>query len=260
MSSLTHSTPYPDINAVLRLLLTNVQQVLGDQLVGMYLHGSLASGDFEPLTSDVDFVVVTAERLPEATVAELEVMHARLLASGMDWANKLEGTYFPRRDLRRYRSSDALYPSLNEAKFYMGGHGSDWVIGSYILREHGLTLAGPPPQSLIDPVAPEELRQATRELLREWWAPMLEDTARLRGSDYQAYATLTMCRALYTLEHGAVVSKPAAAGWAREVLGGRRAALIERALAWRPGMQLDALDELLGLIRYTLDRSSGLSV
>jgi hypothetical protein len=221
----------------------------------MYLHGSLASGDFDLSSSDIDFVVVTDGELPEAIVAELETMHMRLLDSGMEWASKLEGTYFPRHDLRQYRPSDALYPSLNEGRFYMGGHGSDWVIQSHILREHGVILAGPPPASLIDPVGPEELRQAMRELLREWWAPMLSDTARLRGDEYQAYATLTMCRALYTLQHGAVVSKPVAARWAREALGGRSAALIERAGAWRPGMRMDALDDVLELIRYTLERS-----
>lgn len=251
----TNPTPYPPINALLQRLLVEARTVLGDQLVGMYVCGSLASGDFSPATSDVDFVVVTAEALPEPIVAELEAMHMRLLDSGMEWASKLEGTYFPRAALRHYQPSDTLYPSLNEAKFYLGGHGSDWVIGSHILREHGLSLAGPPPQDLIDPVAPEELRQATRELLRQWWAPMLADPARLRGDDYQAYAVLTMCRALYTLEHGAVVSKPAAARWAQQVFGGPRATLIERALAWRPGTQLDALDEVLGLVRYVLERS-----
>ena len=250
-------TPYPSINALLDRLLAEVQIVLGDQLVGMYLHGSLASGDFEPATSDVDFVVVTAGALPEPTIAELETLHMRLLDSGMEWAGKLEGTYLPREILRHYRPSDALYPSLNEAKFYMGGHGSDWVIGSHILREHGLTLAGPPPQSLIDPVPPEALRQATRELLRQWWAPMLAQPERLRGSDYQAYAVLTMCRALYTLEHGAVVSKPVAARWAQKVLSEPRARLIEQALAWRPGMQLDALDQVLKLVRYTIARAGG---
>jgi predicted nucleotidyltransferase len=33
------------------------QKVLGDLLFGTYLHGSLATGDFDPLRSDIDFVV-----------------------------------------------------------------------------------------------------------------------------------------------------------------------------------------------------------
>jgi hypothetical protein len=178
-----------------------------------------------------------------------------MINSGMHWATKLEGTYFPQQMLRRYAPSDALYPSVNEASFYMGRHGSDWVIQSHILREQGIVLAGPAPRSLIDPVTPDDLRSAMRELLRDWWAPMLHDSARLRSNEYQAYAILTMCRALYTLETGVVVSKPVAARWAQAALGAHRAAPIERALAWRPGMPLDTLDETLDMIQYTLERS-----
>ena len=38
---------------------------------------------------------------------------------------------------------------------------------------------------------------------------------------YQAYAILSMCRVLYTLEFGTVVSKPAAARWAQGTLDER---------------------------------------
>ena len=252
MTTQTNSTPHPAINAVLHLLLTRVQATLGDHFVGLYLHGSLASGDFDPQRSDIDFVVVTADALPDALIPALAALHARMVDSGLSWATKLEGTYFPQQALRRYAPSDALYPSLNEGRFYMGGHGSDWVIQCHILREHGIVLAGPAPRSLIDPVAPDDLRRAMRELLRDWWAPMLYDTARLRSAEYQAYAVLTMCRALYTLATGAVASKPVAARWAQAALGAPRAALIERALAWWPGMRLDTLDETLDFIQYML--------
>jgi hypothetical protein len=40
-------TPYPDVNEVLNLLPTEAQNVLDNQFVGMYLYGSLSSGDFD---------------------------------------------------------------------------------------------------------------------------------------------------------------------------------------------------------------------
>src|SRR5215213_1146022 len=157
---MTNPSPYPDVNAVLHLLLARVQAALGDHFVGMYLHGSLASGDFDPQRSDIDFVVVTADALPDALIPALAALHARLIDSGLSWATKLEGTYFPQQVLRHYAPSDALLPSLNEGSFYMGGHGSDWVIQCHILREHGIVLAGPAPRDLIDPIAPDDLRRA----------------------------------------------------------------------------------------------------
>ena len=40
-------TPYPEVNAILNVLLADVRAILGDQFVGFYLYGSLASGDFD---------------------------------------------------------------------------------------------------------------------------------------------------------------------------------------------------------------------
>jgi hypothetical protein len=253
----THLTPYPDVNAVLHDLLSGVQAVLGDRFVGMYVQGSLASGDFDPQRSDVDFVVVTADELPDEVLSALKAMHAHLTAAGGKWATRLEGSYIPRRALRRYNPACTRHPALRvDGSFDVDEHGSDWVIQRHVIREHGITLAGPDPKELIDPLKPDDLRWAASATLHEWWAPQLRDPFRLRDREYQAYATLTMCRALYTLQHGTVVPKPVAARWAQETLGGRWTALIARALAWPHDPQPDSLDETLQLIRYTLELSS----
>src|SRR2546423_4926058 len=100
-------------------------------------------------------------------------------------------------------------------------HDSDWIVQRYTLRERGITLAGPAPQSLIDPVSPDDLRRAMLDILHGWWALMLDDPAPLRRRGYQSYTVLSLCRLLYTLEYGAVVSKPVAARWAQETLDAR---------------------------------------
>lgn len=249
-------TPYPDVNAVLHVLLSSVQAVLGGHFVGLYVHGSLATGDFNPRRSDVDFVVVTADELPDEMLAVLAAMHARILASGLAWASRLEGSYIPRHVLRRYDPTRVTHPALRvDGSFGLDHHGSDWIIQRHIIREHGIVMAGPAPQALIDPVQPDDLRRAVLATLREWWSPQLRDPVRLHDDEYQAYAILTMCRALYTLQHGVVDSKSMAARWAQEALGERWATLIERALAWQHGVLLDSLNETLDFIRYTLEHS-----
>ncbi len=254
--SKTDPTPYPDVNAVLRVLLAGVQEVLGPRLVGLYVSGSLASGDFCPPRSDVDFVAVTDGVLPGDVLPALEAMHARITASGLKWAAKLEGPYVPRRALRRYEPDQAWDPSLRvDGSFGVDGHGSDWVIQLYTLREQGVVLVGPEPQTLIDPILPDDLRRAALATLHEWWAPMLHDPARLHSREYQAYAALTMCRALYTLQHGTVGSKTVAARWTQETLGETWAALIDQALAWPSAPQVDSLDATLDFVRYTLKYS-----
>jgi hypothetical protein len=249
-------TPYPDVNAVLHRLFLSVQTVLGSHWVGMYVHGSLVRGDFDPQRSDIDFVVVTAAELSDETFRALEAMHAHMRASGLPWAAKLEGAYIPQHALRRYDPAHARHPWLGvDGHFAVEQLGSDWVIQCHVLRGQGVVLAGPAPRALIDPILPDDLRRAQRATLQEWWVPQLHDTTRLQSGEYQAYAILAMCRALYTLQRGTVVSKPVAARWAQQTLGERWAALIGRALAWRHDVPFDALDETLALLRYTLEHA-----
>ncbi len=108
----THPTPYPDVNAVLHVLLSGVQTILGNHFIGMYVYGSLASGDFNRQRSDIDFLVVTADELPDEMLPALEAMHARITASGLKWATKLEGSYIPQHALRRYDPAHARHPSI----------------------------------------------------------------------------------------------------------------------------------------------------
>jgi hypothetical protein len=219
----------------------------------VYLHGSLASGDFNPRRSDVDFVVVTRIEMGGESLPELAAMHARITASRLKWSKRLEGSYISLRALRRYDPANALHPSLRvDGNFGLDFHARDWIIQSYTLREQGIPLAGPLPRVFIDPILPEELRQASLGILREWWGPMLDDPFRLYSREYQAYAVLTMCRILYTLNHGEVVSKPVAARWALQNLDSRWMDLIQRSLAWPEGRQADRLVETIEMIRYTL--------
>ncbi len=248
-------TPFQDVNALLRALLSGAQAILGANFAGMYLYGSLASGDFNPDSSDVDFVVVTAVPIPTDRLPALEAMHEGLTAVHPHWAAHLEGSYVPLADLRRYDPQGGPYPHWHERRFYVAGHGSDWIIQRYVLRKWGVVLAGPPPETLIDPVTADDLRRAVRGVLAEWWAPMLDDPAWLQDRMYQAFAILTMCRALHTLETGTVASKPAAARWAMALENGRWTAAIDRALAWPHDPQPDDLPATLALLRHTVERS-----
>lgn len=264
--STQNPTPDSEINAVLGELLSGIKTILGDGLVGLYLYGSLASGDFNPQTSDIDFLAVTAGEIPNEAIPALEAMHMRLWAGceqpdclqtgSSKWAAKLEGTYLPQAALRRYDPNDPPRPTVNEGHFYLARQGNDWVIQRHILREQGVAVLGPPLQGLIDPVLPDELREAVRGVLQEWWAPMLQDPVRLQSDEYQAYAVLSMCRALYTLQYGKIVSKQAAALWAVETLEEQWSGMIKQAFAWRPGVQMDRLNETMDFIRLTIQRSS----
>src|SRR5262245_62043200 len=93
-------TPYPEVNAVAHDLLRSLHAILGAQLAGMYLVGSLALGDFDPQESDLDLILVTLGTLSEETVAALRELHQRFDHSASAWAARLDAVYIPQEAVR----------------------------------------------------------------------------------------------------------------------------------------------------------------
>ena len=254
-------TPYPDVNEILNLLLTHVRDILQDQFVGMYLFGSLANGDFD-LHSDIDILFVTEQAVSKEVFQDLFAIHERISTIDSPWAIQLEVSYIPKDALRRFDPANNRHPHVDRGpgeKLHIMRHDADWNVQRYILRERGITVTGPDPKILIAPVSPAELRWAVSEIMQNWFCHFLDDPAPLKSRGYQSYTVLTMCRILYTVEHGEIVSKPAAAAWVKQNLSEEWIGLIDRAWAGRQMPGLEALPEdingTLDFIRYTLDYS-----
>jgi len=250
-------TLYHDVNLTLQALLGNVQAVLGDYFVGMYLYGSLASGDFDPGRSDIDFLVVTSLDLPDRLISDLRVMHTHMYESGLEWATRMSGAYIPLHAMRKYSPTGPACPLVNKSEFLVARPESDWVMIRHILYISGVVIAGPPPQTIIDPVQPKELREAVLTLLRNNWTPWIHNADFFNGVGYQPYVVLTMCRALFTLEHGTVASKRRSAEWVLTNSDKRWSKLIKQAMAWHYGDQPGDIAKTQEFMRYIL-RKAGL--
>lgn len=252
-------TPYPTLNALLTDLLAGARATLGDDLIGLYLDGSLALGDFDPATSDVDFIAAIAQPLSAAQFDALAAMHCQLRDSNRPFATELEGSYIPLPALRRHNPADATFANHergpDEVLKYTRHH-SDWVIHRYTVREHGRALFGPPPATLIDPISPDDVRRATVEVLRSWWGtPDAAEAIARAHAGYLTYVVQTMCRALYALERGEVVSKRAAAEWALTTQDVRWRALLSRALRWELSEEIK--DDTLAFVRHVIAQKRG---
>jgi hypothetical protein len=87
-------TEFPEINALLEAVLSGAREVLGEGLVGMVVHGSLASGGFDPQRSDIDFQSSPARscrRDRGRAEADARGHHGGRHA----WADHIEGSYIP---------------------------------------------------------------------------------------------------------------------------------------------------------------------
>jgi predicted nucleotidyltransferase len=244
-------TLYPEVNRVLRDLLGRIRDILNERFLGMYLYGSLAMGDFKPSRSDIDFVVVTEDLLPDTMIEGLETMHIEL-AKGTKWQRKLEGAYVPKALIRNHDPRHPPVPTVNEGKFYVAPLGSDWVMQRYILREKASVVYGPSLRPLIDPVNPGDLKSAVLDVIDNWWEPMLADQSRLQDPGYQPFAVLSMCRSLYTVRTGELATKSEAANWAMATLPAEWSSLISHALCWGDGDEIDSIQHTAAFIRYVI--------
>ena len=254
-------TAYSDVNAAIRDLLTSIQVVLDAELCGMYLVGSLALGDFDPQKSDLDLMIVTFDTLSEETVASLRELHQHFDDSASPWAKRVDAVYIPQIILREPFPPAARYPVVEWPKLLaLEALESGWPIQRFTMRNCGIIVSGPDPHSLLDPVHPDDLRQASVAIVERWQAQAHGDPewpAWLREQGNHTFVVLTLCRLLYTLETGSVASKPAAAHWVETVLTSRWSGLIRRArgeLHTREDAPEDEVNETLALLEYTYER------
>jgi hypothetical protein len=261
LTKLNNPTAYPEVNKILQDLLNRVTHLLGSHFIGMYLDGSLTGDDFDD-DSDIDFVVVTDEDISGDLFVALRAMHESLAKIDSPFAIQLEGSYISKQGIRRYDPEHALHPNIERGhgeKLKMVPHDDWWIIHRYILRERGITIVGPAPQTLIDPVSPNDLRKAMLSVLNGWATQFLNNPDLMNSRGYQSYVVLSLCRILYTLEQGEVVSKPVAARWAKETLEEHWVSLIDRAWIGRHYPQAKAesadIEGTLDFIRFALEYS-----
>ncbi len=216
-----------------------LMEVLGDNLRGVYLHGSLARGCHHPSTSDVDIIVVTRESCPEAQHPAILEVHER--------ADTADDVVFVTQD----QANADVFPT--PIGFLVGALGrlprcvlveiagaNKWVVddlissgykivrvpegrGDFLLQrqdayEAGIALVGPDPSEIIRPVPwpllAESLNFLFRHIVTHFKNPVL-----------------MLCRIAHAHTHHSLCSKRHAGEWALETLGERWRSMIEAALA-----------------------------
>lgn len=215
--------------------------MLGDQLLAVWLRGSLVTGDFDPETSDIDLFCVVANPLTEAEFEALAIMHQRLSTLPNRYSHELELVYVPLAAVRRWQAGEQ-HPTLSRREeLAYQEHGGNWLLERAMLLASGQNLYGPPPSELIDPVPDDEIREAIRLRLGDWreFALSPDDPAWQSGRSHAAYCLQTICRALYTLQTGKLGSKPQAVAWAVQVLPQPWRSLVACIPSWKSDRTFD---------------------
>jgi hypothetical protein len=191
-----------------------LHDALGEWLVGVYVGGSYALGDYLPGRSDLDLAGVVRSSLPSELVDEVV---ARLRHEALPCpARRLELVLY---QIETARSGSAAWefelnlntgattPLSVQSKGDAEEVGSHWFpIDRSILSQAGLALHGPPAGEVFTAI------------LRAALLPALAQSVRWHrgGESEPSDAVLNACRALRFAQEGQWSSKPAAGRWATE--------------------------------------------
>jgi len=267
--------PYPELQEVINIFVDEVAAELKENLVGIYLVGSIASGDFD-LDSDVDFLVVTNTELTEANMKPLQDIQTRIHEIDCYPAKHLEGSYISISDLNDWETvgKKKLYYFDNGSTTYeLSTHDNQWHV-RWILRERGITLTGQKPETILQAIPPDELTNEIKASLFQVKIFFGDETNRplsfFNSRFGQSFVVLTYCRMLHTLHTGTVQSKKAGAQWAKQFIDPKWVKLIDQAWNEREGVRFMAkirqraeqslLDETLDFINYAVSQIDNVKV
>ncbi|MUT68824.1 aminoglycoside adenylyltransferase domain-containing protein [Paenibacillus sp. NEAU-GSW1] len=184
---------------------------LGENLVGIYLHGSLAMGCFNPSRSDIDLLVIVKERL--SSLSAKQIPHKILLLrdeieNGIECSIILENNLieFVYPTPCEFHFSDYHREQYRANKNYWIGGYEDKDLASQITIAYyrGKTLYGKPLSELFPPIDRQyylasilhDIECASEEILTN---PL--------------YITLNLCRVLCFIREGKISSKKEGGIW-----------------------------------------------
>ncbi len=153
------------VSSLLDDLTTQFREILGRNLVGIYLYGSLTQAAFDPERSDIDCIVVTQRDLSDAEFRKIRGWLSRAAQSNR-WTLRLQASFLIKDKVLTNNSRACLYQFGKLTRYRSDGNPIVWM---NVLKS-GKTLYGPNPRSFVAPITPRILfRALEREIgyLRE---------------------------------------------------------------------------------------------
>ena len=238
---------------------TFLKSVLGDNLIGVYLHGSLAMDCFNPTSSDVDLLIIVGDKL---TVKQKKRIISHLLSSDLV-AKRTEMSIVLEKDLKilAYPTPFELHYSHDwydryknrQVDFNTQNYDEDLPAHFVVTRQRGICLLGKPVREIF----PEIPRQIYVQSLMADARGIFENPLK-----NPVYTVLNLCRLLAFLTEGAVFSKKEGGEWALLALPEEFHPLIKRVLALYTGKNtLSAMNltRLSSFIKYSKNRAFSLT-
>ena len=208
------------------------KEILQDNLVGVYLHGSAVMGCFNPAKSDIDLIVVVKDSIPDTIKRSFMDMVTAINAKGP--AKGIEMSI-----VKQCVCNPFVYPTPFELHFSvahlswykkdpddyvskMKGEDKDLASHFTIITHRGKCLYGAPIKDVFADVP-------ARDYMDSIWNDIADSEEEI--TENPMYLILNLARVFAYAKQGLVLSKKEGGEWALDNLPGKYHSLIKNALS-----------------------------
>ena len=211
-------------------------KTLQQNLVGIYLFGSIVFPSYEPRSGDIDFYVVVKRVLKTREKNELDNLH-RALARRFRFGRLLDGFFITLAKARRSTSPGGL-PYAANGHLHTGGSDIDWALHREHFHRGAFMLLYGTDSRMVFP------RASWRQIEKALDENLAYVKKQLHG--YPFWSVMQLCRLIRSFQKGvADISKVEAARWALDELPSAWRPLIRSAMRVYHGMGIERDRKLL---------------
>lgn len=196
-----------DVQAFLHTYVNELKSTLPhEQVIGVYVYGSVALDAFHLETSDIDFVTVTKEELKKEEEDNLCELHKRLCEHEL--GKRMDGMYIPLAHVGKKNEEMPAYTYCADGKAHKGY----WDVNAvtwWTLKHHGITVTGRDVSQLPLQVDWNDVVETMKYNVEQYWSNKAARPYLFLVDEWVESAVVTIGRILYTLDNGGIVSKDA---------------------------------------------------
>ena len=174
-------------------------------VVGVYVYGSLVTGDYSPAASDIDVVVLVQREPGQAMTRELTELHTALAATGGP-GGQLHCLYV---------AADSASDPERLCTYWFGDRMTQWqmkLLTQAELASAGVALYGPWPPPGIKPVPVADIRAAVHAEVTDYWRRVSRRRRCWLQDSWVDHGLVVLPRAEAVLTTGDLITKSEAIG------------------------------------------------
>lgn len=231
-----------------------------DRIIGFYVVGSIALGEFNEIFSDIDFVAILNRRVSAKEIEELGHIHRVIERKYPRW--KMSGSYILPQDLGKLDDEVEPHPHYHDGVLHPNSRSDLNSVTWWELKNHGIAILGEAACDLPFTVDWDLLVAKMKENLNSYWmlwASRPDRILRMYSDWGVQWAVTGVLRQFYTFRENSITTKVRAGEYALGCLPVPWHKLIREAIAIRKGkdgsayrLRVSRMTEAVHFLKYVI--------